>query len=229
MADKDNGANSWPGFLSEMSKGFLILRDVFGYALPGAVFLGVGLICRRFSLSDLQFYVFNPYTPPAWLAAVLGLGACYVVGHVMAAIACFPYNFGPGGTAKEEKRQKDVEANKRLILVRGQHPELLIELDRQGTMTMMRGASSVALLVGSICFWWLPKTPSLGFMLCASGALLLLVFYWSAKPHIGRLTEATNQAADALKSTPSAPASVPALKQVLQDAICALAEALRKL
>ena len=219
MADSGNGANSWPGFLSELSKGFLILRDVFGYALPGAVFLGVGLICRRFSLRDLQYYIFNPYNPPAWLALFLGIGACYVVGHVMAAIAYFPYNFG----------KEDVEATKKLVLARGQHPELLIELDRQSTMTMMRGASGVALLAGSICFWWLCKTPSLGLMLSLAGILLLGVFYYSAKPHIGRLAAATNQAADAANAAPSSPASIPAAKQALQEAISALAEALKKL
>jgi len=219
MADSDNAANSWPGFLSELSKGFLILRDVFGYALPGAVFLGVGLICRRFSPSDLQYYVFKPYNPPAWFALFLGIGACYVVGHVMAAIAYFPYNFG----------KENVEGIKKLVLARGQHPELLIELDRQSTMTMMRGASGVALLAGSICFWWLCKTPSLGFMLSAAGILLLGVFYLSAKPHIGRLSAATTDAADAANAAPSAPASIPAVKQVLQGAIAALAAALEKL
>jgi hypothetical protein len=219
MADSGHDANSWPEFLSELSKGFLILRDVFGYALPGAVFIGVGLICRRFSLRDLQYYVLNPYHPPTWLAAILGLGVCYVIGHVMAAIAYFPYNFG----------KDDIDISKKLILARGQHPELLIELDRQSIMTMMRGASGVALIVGSICFWWLSKTPSLGFMLCASGILLLLVFYWSAKPHIGRLSTATNNAADAANVAPSAPATVTTIKQTLQDTITALAEALKKL
>jgi hypothetical protein len=219
MADSGNGANSWPGFLSELSKGFLILRDVFGYALPGAVFLGVGLVCRRFSLGDLQYYVFKPYHPPAWLAVALGIGACYVIGHVMAAIAYFPYNFG----------KENIETTKKLILARGQHPELLIELDRQSTMTMMRGASGVALLVGMICFWWLSKTPSLGFMFGASGLLLLSVFYVSAKPHIGRLATATTNAASDMNTAPAAPPSVAALKQALQDAISALAEMLKKL
>jgi hypothetical protein len=226
MAEADNGTNSWPGFLSELSKSFLILRDVFGYALPGAVFLGVGLICRRFSLGDLQYYVFNPYKPPAWLASALGIGACYVIGHVMAAIAYFPYNFSHRTDAQ---KTADIGDMKELILVRGQHPELLIELDRQSTMTMMRGASAAALLTGCICFWFLQKTPSLGFMFCGSGILLLLVFYLSAKPHIGRLKTATKDAAKVLPTAPVAPVAAAGLKQTLQVAISALTEALGKL
>jgi hypothetical protein len=220
MPESVNGASSWPGFLSELSKGFLILRDVFGYALPGAVFLGVGLICGRFSLRDVRYYIFDPYHPPAWLAAIAGLGACYVVGHVMAAVAYFPYNF---------KKETEVPAG--LILARGQHPELLIELDRQSTMTMMRGSSGVALLLGSVFFWWLPKTPPLGWMLGAAGVLLLVVFYWSAMPHIGRLAKSTNLAVDSANTVAKAvpPGSIVALKQILQDAITAFAEVLSKL
>jgi hypothetical protein len=217
----DDKSSSWPGFLSELTKGFLILRDVFGYALPGAVFLGVGVICRRFSLHDLKYYVFEPYHPPAWLAAIAGLGACYAVGHVMAAIVYFPYNFGTHAG----------DVSPALILARGEHPELLIELDRQSTMTMMRGSTGAALLLGSILFWWLPKTPPLGLMLSGAGILLLLVFYWSAKPHIGRLAKATSEAADSARNdTLAADAgSLPQLKQILQDTSSALAEALKKL
>jgi hypothetical protein len=218
MADSD--ASSWPGFLSELSKGFLILRDVFGYSLPGAVFLGVGLLCRRFSLHDLQYYIFNPYHPPAWLAAILGLGACYAIGHVMAALAYLPYDF----------KHSPTEVSDKLILARGQHPELLIELDRQSTMTMMRGSTGVALLLGSVFFWWLSKTPPLGWMLSGAGILLLFVFYWSAMPHIQRLTASTTAAAGSANAAPTpAPASIANLKQALQDAITALAEALKNL
>jgi hypothetical protein len=219
MADSD--ASSWPGFLSELSKGFLILRDVFGYALPGAVFLGVGLLCRRFSLHDLQYYIFSPYHPPAWLATIVAVAACYTIGHVMAALAYLPYNF----------KHSAAEVSADLILARGQHPELLIEFDRQSTMTMMRGSTGVALLLGSVFFWWLPKTPPLGWMLSGAGILLLLVFYRSAMPHIARLTEFTATAANSANaaSAKTAPGSIANLKQVLQDVITALAEALKNL
>lgn len=209
MADSASSSSSWPGFLSELSKGFLILRDVFGYALPGAVFLGVGLVCGRFSLRDVRYYLVDPYHPPAWLGAIVGLGACYVIGHVMAAVAYFPSNF-----------KKNTEVSKEQILARAQHPELLIELDRQSTMTMMRGSTGAALLLGSICFWWLPKTPPLGWLLSLAGVLLLVVFYWSAMPHIGRLAKSTKEAAEAANSAPAAvPLATDQLKRILEDAI----------
>ncbi len=219
MASPDKSADSWPGFLAELSKGFLILRDVFGYALPGAVFLSVGLLCRRFSLRDLQYYLLEPFKLPAWLALFAGLGICYAVGHVMAALAYMRYNFG-----------NVTEVSVKLIQTRGQHPELLIELDRQSTMTMMRGSTGVALLLGSILFWWLPRTPPLGWMLSGAGILLLFVFYKSAMPHIKRLSESTARAAELTDAEDKGDLTSNAhLKQVLQDFITAANEALKRL
>jgi hypothetical protein len=227
MSDADDSASSWPGFLSELGKSFLILRDVFGYALPGAVFLGVGLICHRFSLGDVQYYIFDTYHPPAWLAAIAALGASYAIGHVMAAIVYFPYNFKKKDKAKAAEA---AEAAKKLILARGQHPELLIELDRQEALTMMRGATGAALLLGALLFWWAPKTPPLGWILTAAGGLLLVVFYWSAMPNIEGRRASTNAAADSVNTAAKGTSgSVDSLKQVLQEAITAFSETLRKL
>jgi amino acid transporter len=227
MADSGDSASSWPGFLSELGKSFLVLRDVFGYALPGAVFLGVGLVCHRFSLRDVQYYIFDTYHPPAWLAAVAALGACYAIGHVMAAIAYLRYNFKK---KKDSKQGNSTDDSEKLILARGQHPELLIELDRQDTMTMMRGSTGAALLLGSVFFWWVPKTPPLGWMLSAAGILLLAVFYWSAMPHINELKASTITAAAAENAAAKGTtANVDNLKRVLQEAIAAFSDALSKL
>jgi hypothetical protein len=231
-AGDDNSANasSWPGFLSELTKSFLILRDIFGYALPGAVFLSIGLLCRRFSLHDVEYFL-RPYQLPAWLAAVLGLGACYTAGHLMAQIAYFPYNEwkfpfrkqavtyttgqlaaqiarfpynlwkfifrkravaegkkSGGGSQLEDCGQTQVPVE--LILLRGSHPELLIELDRQSIMSQLRGGTGAAMLMGFFIFYIFP-TPPLGWMMGVAGAFLLIVFWWSAGPHLRGLREHT--------------------------------------
>jgi len=221
MAKSSSNVDSWPGFLAELSKSFLILRDVFGYALPGAVFLSIGVLCRRFSLHDVQYYMLDPYKLPAWLALIVGLGACYTIGHVMAAIAYLPFDF---------QAQSPTEVPVKLIQARDEHPELLIELDRQSTMTMLRGSTGVSVLLASLFFWWLPKTPPLGWMLSGGALLLLFVFYKSAIPHIGRLTNDTAKAFDdtsaAAKQGLISPAHV---RQTLQDFIDAATDALNGL
>jgi hypothetical protein len=193
MAKASNGgADSWPGFLSELSKSFLILRDIFGYALPGAVFLSIGLLCRRFSLHDVQYYLLDPYHLPAWLAAILGLGACYAIGHVLSAIAYLRWDFPqtPSKSVRAEDSsladspgQCSTEIPARLIDIRGRHPELLIELERQSLMTQLRGSAGVAMVLGSLLFFWFP-TPSLGWMLALAGGIpVRCLLYERHAPH----------------------------------------------
>ena len=93
MPDSSDSSSSWPGFLSELNKTFGLIRDVFGYALPGGVFLAIAVMAKRaghggFSLSDVKTAV--PFHIPAWLAFLALLAACYAIGDVLAAIAYMP-------------------------------------------------------------------------------------------------------------------------------------------
>jgi len=227
-SDDSDGGNggSWPGFLSELTKNFLILRDIFGYALPGAVFLAIGVLCRRFSLHDVQYFL-QPYTIPMWLALVLVLAACYTTGHLMSQVAYFFFNrwgwpfplrwrwplVKAGGEpktghtaahpvpprlhfqwrwpfffAKDEPKTGKHALDPVLIALRESHTALLTELDRQTVMTQLRGSTGAAMLLGFVLFYLIP-TPPLGVLAGVAGAFLLLVFMFSAKPHMSDLTQ----------------------------------------
>jgi hypothetical protein len=239
MAKSSNGgggADSWPGFLSELNKNFLILRDVFGYALPGGVFLSIGVLCRRFSLRDVK-YLLDPYQLPAWLALLIGLGACYAVGHVMAGIAYLICNNWGNPRKKIEisaipavEKSGPTQVPASLIDIRGRHPELLTELDRQSTMTQLRGSTGVAMLLGSLLFYRF-STPSLGWMLGLAGLFLLIVFLFSAIPNVIDLTTRTVQAGTLADKADKATEAIDPtkLKQVLEGFISAAQEALTKL
>ncbi len=229
-------ADSWPGFLSELTKSFLILRDIFGYAIPGAVFLSIGVLCRRFSLSDVQYFL-RPYQDkiPAWLIAILAVGACYTIGHLMAQIAYFPTNtWGipwvrkAGSTAAENPDQNHDGPD--LFNLREDHPVLLTEYDRQGVMTQLRGATGAAMLVGYLIFDVFP-TPSIGVMAGFSGVFLLLVFWFSALPHMRQLANHTSAAGKvAMEADRKQPAAGAAqLKQVIETSLTAAQDALKKL
>ena len=236
MAKPSNGSgsDSWPGFLSELSKSFLILRDVFGYALPGAVFLSIGVLCRRFSLRDVK-YLLDPYQLPAWLAMLVGLGACYAIGHVMTGIAYLIFNRWKSPFGEEESQASDSDTGgstqvpKELIDIRGRHPELLTELERQSTMTQLRGSTGAAMLLGSVLFFWFP-TPPLGWMLGLAGAFLLVVFLFSAIPNIDDLKRRTISAAKLTDEADKAADKVDLvnLKQALEDFITTAKETMKK-
>jgi hypothetical protein len=241
MANSDGGnanADSWPGFLSELTKSFLILRDIFGYAIPGAVFLSIGVLCRRFSLSDVQYFL-RPYQDriPAWLIAILALGACYTVGHLMAQIAYLlkngwglPWGRKTYGLMKAEEPDPAKDGPD-LFNVREDHPALLVELDRQTVMTQLRGATGASMLMGYLIFYLLRTTPPVGVLAGIAGAFLLLVFLFSALPHMEELVHRTRQAGKvAMEADQKQPALGSAqLKQLLEALLAAAQEALTKL
>jgi hypothetical protein len=90
MAESSDSSGSWPGFLAELNRTFGLIRDVFGYALPGAVFLAIGVMAKKagrggFALADVKAAI--PFPVPAWLCFLGLLAVCYATGDVMAAIA----------------------------------------------------------------------------------------------------------------------------------------------
>jgi hypothetical protein len=238
MANADGGdanTDSWPGFLSELTKSFLILRDIFGYAIPGAVFLSIGIMCRRFSLSDVQYFL-RPYQDeiPVWLVAILAVGACYTIGHLMASIAFFlkngwglPWGRKTYGLMKPEEPAADEPD---LFNLREDHPVLLTEYDRQGVMTQLRGATGAAMLVGFFIFYVFP-TPPIGVLAGIAGGFVLFVFLFSALPHMEELAKRTAKAGKAAIAADQAkPADGTAsLKQVIETSLTTAQDALKKL
>jgi hypothetical protein len=211
-------SGNWPGFLSELTKNFLILRDLFGYALPGAVFLAIGLFCRRFSLHDVQYF-FEPYKVPAWLGLILGLVACYTAGHVMAQLAYLPDNWKTwrrirNAKAAAKDKNKAASAEKAeykclapvLIEIRESHPALLTEYDRQSTISQFRGGVAAAMLLGSVVFYLIPVAPPIGVLVGIAGAFQIVVFWLTGTPHIEDLKCDTITAGETVLNADKTPA-----------------------
>jgi len=89
MAESVDSVGSWPGFIAQVNNTFNLLRDVFGYAMPGGVFIATGLLSKRFSLYDIAHFL-SPYHPPTWAFVILVVGACYIIGDILAATAYLP-------------------------------------------------------------------------------------------------------------------------------------------
>ncbi len=205
--------------MSELTKNFLILRDVFGYALPGAVFLAIGLFCRRFSLHDVQYF-FEPYKVPAWLGLTLGLVACYTAGHVMAQLAYFPDNWKAwrkimkakadakgkhhNTTGAEQAGCKSLDPV--LIEIRESHPALLTEYDRQSTISQFRGGVAAAMLLGFVVFYLIRVPLPIGVLVGIAGAFQILVFWATGTAHIEDLKCDTITAGETVLNADKTPA-----------------------
>jgi hypothetical protein len=217
MADSPDNVNSWPGFLNQLNKTFLLIRDLFGYALPGGVFLATGIIFKRFSVIDVK-NLFLPYQAPAWAIFILVVAACYVVGDIMAAIAYFPIAFRKwiqwrrylknylyplkdrppeyDNFLKEIAERLDwlmdnpTEVTGDLLAIRKRYPEFLDSLDRRETMLLMSLSNAAALLTGTVVFYW---HPSAAVVLIIAG-ILLASHYLTGFSHLRRVRHAIREA-----------------------------------
>jgi hypothetical protein len=218
MADSSDNINSWPGFLHQVNKTFLLIRDLFGYAIPGAVFLAIGVVSGRLSIAEIQ-RLLNWQSPSPWLAFVIALIASYVVGDVLAAIAYAPIAIRKFFQWREHKRRGWYPVNGRpheftsflaenarkvdwlidnptevtgdLLEIRSRHPEFFLELDRRETLLLLSASNAAAFLGGVLAFYW-PGIPIWGLFLIAGLALLLQVF--TGIPHLRRVRWAVREA-----------------------------------
>lgn len=226
MPDSDDKGGGWAGFVTELTKNFLILRDVFGYALPGAVFFAIGLLRKSPTIANVQPQL-DAYHVPGWLQLVGALGACYIAGHVMGMIAYLPFNtwgLWLGRRWKPWKPEGNAQpsAAAKLIYIRARYPQVLTELDRQSLMAQLRGTSGVAMVVAFLVFYWSQKTAT-GWMIFFAGLFLWLLFWFSAIPHLAELTGDTISAGALTDAATSADKPAGNLKGLLK----AIAEALQ--
>jgi hypothetical protein len=122
--------------LSNLVSGFLLLRDFFGYLLPGSVFVG-GLFYSM-KTSDLQLIP----GLPNWIIVIVG---SYLCGNIMAAFGytiiekiidkCYPIE-------KPITELYDCE----FLYYRNLYPELYHEVDRQDTVNILRITLAISLI-----------------------------------------------------------------------------------
>jgi hypothetical protein len=194
-AQADSSVQGWPALIAEVQKTFNLLRDVFGYALPGAVFLAIGLLSGRLSLKQLPVLLY-PYQLPSWAAVLVTVTACYVIGQIMASIA-----YTPGAVLKYFRARKNpddtrvtehpTEISAARLEIRRLYPGFFVSLDRRETMVIFAGGTMAALLSGVVVFCL--RCLSLSQILALAG-LILLVDFWTGMPHLKRVQVAIGKA-----------------------------------
>jgi hypothetical protein len=162
--------------LGSVVKTFLLLRDVFGYLLPGAVALGSVVYVYGFSWATKSWP-----GGPDWLAVVAAVIGCYVAGHLLVAIGYIIYD----AIDKLRAPQKPAALEAELLYYRYLYPDLFIERDRRGTINILRIGVSVALLADT---WLLSPPLSYGALIVG---LLLLYNGYTGRQHLGAIGAAT--------------------------------------
>ena len=116
---------------------FLLVRDFFGYFLPGAVlFVSIALSI------DVQRYFGDNFAVPTWLTKidwaviVVIAGFCYALGHLLAAIGYF--------ILARFRATSTPDPN--ILYYRYRYPSLFIEHDRRDTVALFRVGLAMALI-----------------------------------------------------------------------------------
>ncbi|SRR6266849_266691 len=193
MADK----TSWTGLLADLIRGFVLLRDLFGYVLPGVVFLLVGVHSGHVPGFE-EFCKICGLELPKWMAGFLLLVVSYVTGHFLVATVFFiPDLMGlirkrisKGKTVQESDAQGQEASD--LLRYRKEFPDIFIELDRRSILAVLRVGLAGSALLGFAVFYWLyPYRRSL---LVAAGVIMLFSAY-GANRHIKEMRRVTLRAA----------------------------------
>jgi hypothetical protein len=124
-------------FLEDITNSFILLRDVFGYLIPGAVCVGL-LTIGYPALSNV-----NGKSVPAWVAVAIIIGVCYAVGQVLVGLGYQLYSVVD--RLRRDPSQAATAAD--IAYYKFVYPSLFRDSDRRDTINIMRIGLAVALLV----------------------------------------------------------------------------------
>ena len=178
--------------LASLIKGFLLLRDFFGYVIPGAVLLTIVARC----VGGIDFSHLPLVADSIWVTAALAITASYVAGHVLAAIGYSLYDGLDSALERLRRARPPIppapspsEGN--VLYYRYLYPSMFIEADRRETLSIFRVGLAVALLAGG----FLPHSRVVEAALIVVGLFML----WNGYVSRRRATTYRNATIDAAR------------------------------
>jgi len=226
MASSGDSGATWADVVKSLMDTFQLLRDIFGYALPGLVFAGIGVASGRIQLQRAQDLLL-PYHPPHWALAGLGIAACYVIGHLLASIAYLPIDIHKW---VQRNNQDWLDAHPTEVCAtdlkwRHFYPELFHDMDRRETMALLMYSTLAAMVSGWVVFYWLVLT-----LRCAILLLSAFVFVdgLTLMQHLARVRKAVQKAGTDIQKYEEEHAASGDAKKVVGDALQAALNEVKK-
>jgi hypothetical protein len=202
--------------LGSSVKGFLSPRDLFGYLVPGIVF--VALASTRFvPLATWRSFLADP-DKSFWLVVALLLVLSYLVGQVLVAVGYTLH--GVAGTILFKKstsapgeEQKGFSAVVDEMYYRHLYPSIFVEADRRSTTNIMRINLAVGLLSGA--FFVLHES-LLAFWVVFGVGLFLAFNGYTGMFHVSWFTRSAVQAAARAEESHVRPGNVDEVEEAVE-------------
>jgi len=173
------GESGWSGLLIDLVRNFLLLRDIFGYVLPGIVFLLLGTLSGRFLIPDWLGILDLSF----WEKLIVFLILALVSGHVLVSISYIPGDLLKLAQSAEKVHKNPSELTALEIEGRARFPGLFVEYDRRTTQTLMTAGLAVAFLLTALMAAW----PGLRLRYLVIGAGLVMLFdMWTGRKQLRR-------------------------------------------
>jgi FtsH-binding integral membrane protein len=229
MAGSNDSGASWADIVKTLLDTFQLLRDVFGYALPGLVFAGIGVATGRIQLQQIHDF-FKPYDPPIWVLVALGIAACYVIGHLLACIAYLRIDIWKAYHRRDTKllEEHPTEVDPEDLYLRHYYPDLFQDLERRETMSVLMYSTLAAMVVGWLVFCYLHLTFGRTIILASA---FVFVDSLTTMSHLRRARQAIHTAGEKIKATDAHAhphAGADDARATVGDALQAAADAVKK-
>jgi hypothetical protein len=145
--------------LASVVSSFLLLRDLFGYLIPGAVFLAALALFPPAGAEAIRIPGRALADVPYWIAVI---AAMYVAGQILVAIGYFLYFVAgpfiawrwplrPAERTRQRRHQEQLETD--LVYYRYVYPAMFNDRDRRATINILRIGLATAFLIAC---WLLP-------------------------------------------------------------------------
>lgn len=173
-----SSSSSWSDLLAQLIRGFVLLRDIFGYLLPGAFFLLIGAMLDR-------LYIFgNPSAFPGaeshpWLLVFVLLITSYLAGQFVVSTSYLIEDvprvlkklWHKATRKTEEGKEQEAQDKADFLRFHKEFPEIYIEYDRQSIIALLRRGLAASVVLGLLIFYCLYSHPIR--VIAGAGAIML--------------------------------------------------------
>jgi len=175
---EEASSSSWSDLLAQLVRSFVLMRDVFGYVLPGALFLLIGALLGHPPMFEHPADFPGAESHP-WLLMLVLVVVSYFAGQFIITISYLIEDVPriltkawyklTGKTGKMDTQRAQDNAD--FLRLHREFPDIYIEHDRQSIIALLRRGLAASVVLGILVFRYLYMHPVK--IIAAAGGIML--------------------------------------------------------